>query len=217
MDRKPQTGVKVFGSAVLRVEPDVASLQFSVGRQAKKPKDALRETRDAARDVRTYLGQAGVIDVAASRITLSQAFEYSGGKQHPTGYRAKVSFNVLLSELDRMEDVLVGVVEAGANEIDSVEFRTSRLKEFRAEARRGAVAAACEKAEIYCRAAGVSLGAVVLVEDVNPEAVRGSGEGHTSNEAPSDDASPERALAPGSIVVGAAVSITFALGAPEGG
>src|SRR5262249_44104009 len=153
-------------------------------------------------------GAAG--DVAASRITLSQTFEYKNGKQQPTGYLAKVSFNVLLSDLDRMEEVLVGVLDAGANEIGSVEFRTTRLKEHRAEARRRAVAAAREKAENYCRAAGVSLGSVLHMEDINPEVLRGTGEGHTSSEAPFDDSGPERTLAPGSIVVGAAVSIWFA-------
>jgi hypothetical protein len=73
------------------------------------------------------------------------------------------------------------------------------------------VAAAREKAENYCRAAGVSLGTVLHMEDVNPGVLRGTGEGHTSSEAPSDDAGPERALAPGSIIVGAAVSISFVL------
>jgi uncharacterized protein YggE len=110
-----------------------------------------------------------------------------------------------------MEDVLVGVVDAGANEIGSVEFRTTRVKEYRAEARRRAVAAAREKAENYCRAAGVSLGNVLHMEDINPETLRGTGEGHTSSETPSDDVGPERALAPGSIIVGAAVSIRFAI------
>jgi uncharacterized protein YggE len=203
--------VKVFGSAVLRVEPDVASLLFAVARQAKQPKDAFHETHQAVRGVRAYLSQAGAGDVASSRITLSRTFEYVNQRQQPTGYSAKVSFNVLLSDLDRMEAVLAGVVDAGANEIGSVEFRTTRLKEYRAEARRRAVAAAREKAENYCRAAGVSLGAVVSLEDVNPEVLRGSGESHTSSEAPSDDAGPDRALAPGSIVVGAAVSLVFAL------
>ncbi len=212
MEPNFQRGVKVFGSAVLRVEPDVASLHFSVGRKAKKPRDAFHDTRQAVRAVRTYLDQAGVGEVAASRITLSQTFEHVGGKSTPTGYFARVSLNVLLTNLDRMEEVLVGVVDAGANEIGSVEFRTTRLKEHRAEARRRAVAAAREKAEIYCRAAGVSLGSVLAIEDINPEVLRGTGEGHTSSEAPSDDAGPERALAPGSIVVGAAVSIRFAIG-----
>jgi uncharacterized protein len=212
MESKLQSGVKVFGSAVLRVEPDVAALQFAVSRQAKQPKDAFQETHKAVKGVRAYLTQARAAgEVAASRITLSRTFEYANGRQQPTGYSAKVAFNVLLSDLGRMEDLLVGVVDAGANEIDAVEFRTTQLKEHRAEARRRAVAAGREKAENYCRAAGAALGAVVSIEDVNPEVLRGSSEGHTSREAPTDDAGPERAFAPGSIVVGAAVSIVFAL------
>src|SRR5262245_47008568 len=117
MDFKAQPGVKVFGSAVLRVEPDVASLQFSVGREAKKPKKASNATHQAVKAVRAYLSQAKAGDVAASRITLSRTFAYSSGQHQPTGYSAKVSFNVLLSDLDRMEEVLVGVVDAGASEI----------------------------------------------------------------------------------------------------
>ena len=212
MDPKSQSSVKVFGSAVLRVEPDVASLEFSVGRKAKQPRDAFRETHQSAGAVRAYLARAGVGDVAASRITLVQTFEYSAGKQQPTGYLARVSFNLLLSNLDRLEDILVGVVEAGTNEIRSVEFRTTRLKEYRAEARRRAVASAREKAEVYCGAAGVALGPAIFVEDVHPEALRGTGEGNTSSEVGSDDAGLERALAPESIVVGAAVTMSFAIG-----
>jgi uncharacterized protein YggE len=216
MGHNPQPGVKVFGSAVLRVEPDLASIQFAVGREAKKPKDAFQETHKAVQAVRTYLSQTGAGDVAASHINLSRTFEYSNGKQQPRGYFAKVWFNVLLADLNRMEALLVGVVDAGANEIGSVEFRTSRLKEYRAEARRRAVAAARDKAENYCRAAGVSLGPVIGLEDIHPGSLRGSGEGETSSEVGADEASQTHALAPGSIVVGAAVSITFGLmDAPE--
>jgi uncharacterized protein YggE len=216
MDQKHQPGVKVFGSAVLRVEPDVVSLHFAVGRQAKKPRNAFLETHEAAKGLRAYLGQVKAADVAASHVLLTRTFEYVNNRQQPTGYYAKVSFNVLLTDLNRMEEVLVGVVDAGANEIGAVEFRTSRLREHRALARRRAVAAAREKAENYCRAAGVALGPVLSLEDVRPEALRGTGEGDTSSEAPSDDAGPERALAPGSIIVGAAVSMVYAIssGAP---
>jgi uncharacterized protein YggE len=211
VDLKSQLTVKVFGSAVLRVEPDLASLQFAVSRQSKKPKDAFRETHEAVKVVRAYLSQAGIGNVAASRISLARSYEYSGGRSQPSGYQACVSFNVVLGDLDRVEDVLVSIVDCGANEIGSVEFRTSRLKEYRAETRRRAVAAAREKADVYCRAAGVSLGAVLSIEDVNPNAVRGTGEGSTASEVTTDDTGPDRALAPGSIIVAAAVTIVFAI------
>jgi uncharacterized protein YggE len=214
MEPKPHAGVKVFGSAVLRVEPDLASLQFAVYRRAKKPRDAFHETHQAVKAVRAYLGKAVEGEVAMSRIALYPISDYVSGRLQPSGYSAKVSFNILLSNLDSMEDLLVGVVDAGANEIGSVEFRTTRLKEHRAEARRRAIAAAREKAEIYCKAAGISLGPVISLEDVNPSYIRGISEGTTSSEAPSDDSGPDHALAPGNIVVSAAVTIVFAIGSP---
>jgi uncharacterized protein YggE len=205
------SGVSVFGSAVIRVEPDLVSFQFGVSRQDKKPRDALKAAQQAASAVRTCLTKAGVTDVAASQITLSQTTEYINGRHQPTGFAARISFNVVLADLNKMEDLLVGVVDAGANEIGSTVFRTTRLKELRLDARRQAIAAAREKAENYCRAAGVSLGAIVAITDQNPEMLRHNSESNVSSEEPSDDTPSTRALAPNAIPVGAAVSVTFAI------
>jgi uncharacterized protein YggE len=57
--KQQSAGVKVFGSAVLRVEPDVVSFQFGVSRQAPKPRDAFGETHQAVQRVRAWLGTAG--------------------------------------------------------------------------------------------------------------------------------------------------------------
>jgi len=203
-------GINVFGSALLRVAPDIAFLKFTVSRLEQQPGDAFRHAREAARAVRTYLAEVGVGDVQSSRITLTQSFRYVGGEQRFLGYAATVAFHVLLRDLDRMEDVLTGVIGAGANEIDAVEFQTSRLKEIRAQARRRAVAAAREKAALYCEAADVTLGPVMHIEDINPEQLRGR-EGHTVQATQADDAEAPRAVAPGSIAVGAAVMVAFEL------
>jgi uncharacterized protein YggE len=205
-------GVKVFGSAVIRVEPDAVSLQFAVSRSSPKPRDAFRDTKEIVKAVRAYLAKVPACEVAASRITLAQNFDFTGGQRRSAGYAARVGFNVLLADLDRMEEILTGVVDAGATEVGAVEFRTSRLKEVRADARRWAVDAARAKAENYCRAAGVTLGPVTFIEDIHPDALRGSGEGSTTTEAPADDGDSGRALTPSSIAIGAAVSVTFAIG-----
>ena len=109
-----------------------------------------------------------------------------------------------------MEEILAGVVDAGANEINGVELQSSRLKELRAEARRRAVAAAREKAEHYCQAAGVTLGSVLHIEDINPELL-GSYGSHVMHEIPIEDAQPLRAFDPGSIIVNGCVVIAYAI------
>lgn len=204
-------GISTFGSSIARVEPDIASLRFAVSRLEQRPKDAFRQAREAAKAVRTYLGQAKMSDVGSSRITLGQSFRYIDGEQRFIGYTAKIAFHVLLRDLNRIEEILIGVTDVGANEINSVEYQTSRLKEIRAQARQQAIAAAREKAEIYCQAAGVTLGPVIHIEDVNPDQLQGR-EGHMVRETPPDDEGPLRAFDPGSITVGGAVLMAFELG-----
>lgn len=202
--------INVFGSSIVRTSPDIASLVFAVTRIAQHPKDAFREAHTGAQGVRTFLAQAQVNDVGSSRVTLTQTFRYTGGESRFIGYTAKVAFHVLLHDLDQMENVLSGIVDAGANEINAVALQTSRLKELRAEARRRAIAAAREKAVNYCTAAGVALGSVIHIQDINPDTLRGQ-EGHSARESEpaSDDEQPLRAFDPGSITVGGAVVVTF--------
>jgi uncharacterized protein YggE len=207
---KSPVGVSAFGSALLRVAPDMVSLKFSATRLQKTPAAAFKETRAAAQMVRQFLSNHGVNDVQASRITLAQQWNYSGGVRRMEGYSAKASFNVLLDDLDQLEAILAGVVDAGANEVDEVVFQSRQLKDYRARARRQAAVAAREKAEIYAAALGKGVGEVLHIEDVNPDYLRGQ-EGHVVREPEPDDEGPAKAFDPGSISVGAAVVVVFAL------
>jgi hypothetical protein len=199
-------GITVFGSSLIKVEPDIVSLSFAVSRIHQHPKDAFQDVRSSSQSVRKCLEQAKVDEVNTSRVSISQTFRYISGEQKFLGYTAKVAFNVLLRKLDQMEDLLSGIVDAGANEIESVEFQTTKLKELRADARRQAIGAAREKAENYCNAAGVTLGKVIHIEDVNPDNLRGR-ESH----AEMGIASQLQAFDPGNITIGAAVIVAFKL------
>src|SRR6185295_365173 len=150
-------GITVFGSAVSRIAPDIASLRVSVARLEQKPAEAFAKAREGSQAVQECLRKARITEFGASRVTLAQQHRYIGGETKFVGYQAKVSFHVMLTELDRVEEVLTAVVAAGANEVDGVSFETTRLKEVRAEARRRAVAAALDKATNYCAAAGVAV------------------------------------------------------------
>jgi uncharacterized protein YggE len=211
---KSPLGISVFGSALIRLAPDVASLRFSATRLQKTPAAAFKETRVAAQLVRRFLGDSGITDVQASRITLSQQWNYAGGVRRSEGYTARASFNVLLGDLERLEAILSGVVEAGANEVDEVAFQSRQLKEYRARARQLAALAARDKAEIYAAALGKGVGEVLHIEDVNPDQLRGQ-EGHVVREPQLDEDGPARAFDPGSIAVGAAVVVVFALTDPR--
>lgn len=201
-------GISVFGSSIIRVEPDIVSLNFAVSRLQQKPKDAFSDVKKAVQKVRKYLDQAEVDEVGSSRVTIEQSYRYSANENKFIGYTATIAFHVLLRNLDKIEDILSGIVDAGVNHIYSVNYQTTRLKELRADARRRAVEAAREKAENYCSAAGISLGKIIHIDHVNPDTLY-SREGHVVREIQPDDSDDNQVFDPGSITIGGAVIIAF--------
>jgi uncharacterized protein YggE len=207
-------GVTVFGSAIVRVAPDVASLKFSVTRLAQKPNEAFKQVREESKQVREYLANTRFSEVASSRLTLSQTFHWVNNENQFQGYTARADFHLLLDDLEQLETVTSELVDAGVNVIQSVDFQTKKLKQIRAEARKRAVAAAQEKAQLYCQAAGVELGCVLHIEDVDPGVLNSAdrdAHSHAGSGVTPEDEETMRAIDPGSIIVGAAVLIAYAL------
>jgi uncharacterized protein YggE len=85
-------GVTTYGSAVLRVEPDVAVTSLEISRVEKEPASAFQAVREAVMSVRGVLSTAGIdrADVEVSRVRVHDEFEYSPRKL--VGYRASVGF-----------------------------------------------------------------------------------------------------------------------------
>jgi uncharacterized protein YggE len=204
-------GINVFGSAIVRVDPDLVSISFSVLRLKKDPKEAFAAAREGAQQVRAFLAQAKLTNFGASPLSLKESFIHTGGEHRFEGYHASIDFHVLLHELERMEEIVAGVINAGANKVTDIEYQTTRLKEIRADTRRRAVEAAREKAENYCKAAGVTLGSVIHIEDINPNVLKGN-VGHGFHETQPDNDETMNAFNPGSIIVGGAVTVAYEIG-----
>ena len=201
-------GISVFGSATLRVEPDIAVITFAVSEVNGHPKEAFAAVRALSRKVQAFLSTMNAKGAGSSHISLHEQYEHKNNVQKFVGYRANVEFRVMVNDLPRMEDILVGLVDVGISGIHGVSFQTSRLKELRAEARRQAVLAAREKAENYCGAAGIELGDVIHIEDVNPDQLQRN-QGHTRFQADQGDESEARAFDPSSIAISGAVIIAY--------
>lgn len=207
-------GVNAFGSCLIRVDPDYASLRIAVTRIAAHPKDAFSTTRDAARSVRDAVRGLGILDndVRSADVTLTEAFSGMNQDRKKIGYEATIPFNILVRDLSKLEPLLSSVVDAGADRILSVHPKTSTIRDVRKEARDRAVKASRLKAEELATAAGAKLGAVLHIEDINAD------EFGRRSHLPDVDLTEhdERAAAveahnPGSISVAAAVMACYAI------
>lgn len=176
-----------------------------------KPSEAFAATRKAVEDVRAFLASSdlGGTDVQVSRPTLRQAMRGYGDKLEYLGYTARASFQVHVRDLDRLEHVLAGVVEAGVDIIEGTELRSSKLVELRSDARIKALQAAQRKAQRYAEAADLELGRIMHIEDVNPDDLK-SRRGHGAELALDDDEQAAQGpVDPGSIEINAAVMVAF--------
>ena len=81
------------------------------------------------------------------------------------GYRASNRVTIRVRDVSKVASVIDTLVGAGANEIGGINFMVSQASKLLDEAREKAVADARRKAEIYAKAAGVTLGAPLSISE----------------------------------------------------
>lgn len=203
-------GLSVFGAGSVRAEPQLVRVKLAVDVLEPSPDKAFQEAGSAVSRLRETLRGHGIPDASVSGSKLSLHSEYDGygtGRKF-LGYRCQASYVIEIETIDDLQRLIVDAVDAGANRVDDVVFDVRDKPALRDEARRRAVDAARRKAEVYAEAAGVPLGTVLHIQDVDAESWeirshRGHGGGGGSSEGD---------LAPGMVEVHAGVLLGFSLG-----
>ena len=154
--------ISVSGEGTVSVPPDLAQIDAGVASDAKTAKEAAEANNVAMGKVLAALKGAGIDekDFQTSRLSLQPQYAPNrSGPQAVTGYRASNRVTIKVRDLTKVASVIDTLVAAGANDIGNVGFTVSQPSKLLDEAREKAVADARRKAEIYAKAAGVTLGA----------------------------------------------------------
>jgi uncharacterized protein YggE len=217
--------VTATGDAEVRVAPDEVVITFGVQTQDPQLAVAKSQSDDIVRQVLERLQGFGIADdhIQTEYIGISPTYDYpSYGLPRLTGYNAQKTIVVTLSDLSKFEDLLSGVLEAGANYVHGVEFQTTELRKYRDQARALAIQAAKEKATALAGELDQDLGEPVTIteEQSSWRSWYGYGWGSGWSDAPMQNVVVETGstplaegatVAPGQISVNARVSVTFAL------
>ncbi|MFI5807083.1 SIMPL domain-containing protein [Streptomyces sp. NPDC051561] len=205
---KEPWGLSVFGAGSIKVAPQLVRIRLAIDVLEPTAGKAFTEANTAVSLLRETLRRYGIPDASVSGSHLVLRSEHDHTRKF-LGYRCEAAYIVETTEIDRLQELLVDTVDAGANRVDDVAFDVRDKQAIRDEARRKAVEAARRKAEVYAQAAGVSLGPVIHIQDVDPEAYEFSSyRGHGS----ATGAGTESDLAPGMVEVQAGVVLGFAVG-----
>lgn len=151
--------IEVRGEAVRTVMPDTVTILIGVSIEREDEKIAQAEANKAMNDVIAALKEIGLDDDAMTTagFSLDRQIDYSGRTPRTTGYAARLTTRVKLTDFDLIGTVLDTAVENGANSIDGLTFGYSGEGEVYRQALRDAIEAARAKAETMADAAGVEL------------------------------------------------------------
>jgi hypothetical protein len=164
----PPSMISVTGEASVSVAPDQAQIEGGVTSDAKTAREVSEANNAAMGKVLLALKAAGVAekDIQTSRLSLQPQYPPNRSGPSPVvGYRASNRVTVRLHDVTRVAGTIDTLVGAGATDIGGINFSVSNASKLLDDAREQAIADARRKAEIYARAAGVTLGAPLSISE----------------------------------------------------
>jgi uncharacterized protein len=213
--------IQVSGSAVVKVVPDLVTLQLGVTSNDTSPQGVYDKNTTAIKKVTTAIRALGAADKDVSTdYYLIQPVYNNYDSLDIKGYRIHNTIVVNLKDVSKVSQVLTAALSAGANEVVDVQFKTNQLRQHRDAARELAMKAAQEKARDLAGAANAQPGCVLSIDENswsycgNPWS--GRNQAMTQNviqNAPSSDQPPsdDGPISPGQIAVQAEVQVRFGL------
>jgi uncharacterized protein YggE len=160
--------ISVTGEASVSVPPDLAEVEAGVTSDAKTAREASETNNAAMGKLLLALKASGIDakDIQTSRLSLQpQNAPNRSGPAAIVGYRASNRVTVRLHDVAKVAGTIDMLVGAGANDIGGINFMVSQASKLLDDARTQAVADARRKAEIYAKAAGVTLGAPLSISE----------------------------------------------------
>jgi len=165
--------ISVTGDAEKQVQPDQAELYLGV--QTNDSSAQLAQDRNSliSNAVIDALKGAGIssdnIETMNYNLYPMQVYNPKTGESLQQGYQVTNTIKVTTNDFEKVGTLLSAAVNAGANEVQSVQFTLTKSKEneIKAQVLSEATSAAKSKAEAIAQGLGASLGSIKTVQESN--------------------------------------------------
>lgn len=148
--------------------PDVATIRAGVVTQSPTAAAALADNSARMARVLAALKKAGVADrdVQTSNIGLQPQYRYVQNETPViTGYQATNNVAVRFRDIARAGAILDALAAQGANQIDGPNLSIDKPEAAQDEARIDAIAKARARAELYAKAAGLTVSRILSISE----------------------------------------------------
>lgn len=208
-EQKQMPQISVSGEGKVAVKPDHVVINFGVeniGKEAAEVKKLNDETVDK---VVKFIKKFGIptSDFQTTNVSLNRNYDYEKKK---FSFNASQSITITLRDISKYDSLMMGLVDNGINNIDNVEFKSSKIEEYKSQARKLAMNDAKHKAEDYVSVLNQKIGKAILISD-NSQVLFNEPRYYKVAAASMSNEAPMETLAAGEIDVTANVSVSFIL------
>jgi uncharacterized protein len=162
-NQPPQRTITVTGTGKVTLTPDIAYISIGVHTQNASAREAVSENNTQAQAVNAAIKGLGVAskDIQTTNFSIySQQQTDTNGKVTGILYVVDNTVYVTVRDLTKLGDLLDSTVNAGANNINSIQFDVADKTGALSQARLAAVADAKKQADELTKATGVTLDVV---------------------------------------------------------
>ena len=207
--------VRAQGHAKVAAKPDQVRIDIGVVSQGKTASAASAANATAFAEVMAALkkivGSSGEIRTISVQVHPDYRYPREGGTPTIAGYTATNVVRVTASQVDQAGAIIDAASGKGANSIRGIHFEIKDERGLRAQALREAAKDARANAEAMAAGLGLKIHRIFRIEDGSPSIPRPQYQMEMMA-ARAADAAPPTPVAPGTIEVEAAVTLTAELG-----
>ena len=206
--------VTVRGEAVLRAEPDEATLWITLSALESDPGQALANVSHRSEVLVTLLDELGVAksDRSTTGVTVSEEFDHTASGRQSLGHRATTSVAVRFTDPEPIGRLIAQATTDLQARINGPRWQIAAHNPIHLDAAREAAANAKQKAQAFADGVGAKLGRLINLVEPGSE-FAGHRIRRTSMTIAASGGEP-MPIDPGEHEVSAAIDITFALELP---
>lgn len=157
--------ITVNGEGKISVVPDHVTISVAVESETNDAPSAKAENDAVIRKILQFAKEIGLDakEVQTDYIRLEPYYKY---EERVTRYKAYQSVNITLRDLSKYDKLMMGLINSGANRINSVEFKSKDIVALKDKARLLAVKDAQNKAKAMTAEIGQSIGKAFYIDEI---------------------------------------------------
>ena len=205
--------ISVSGEGKIKVTPDQAIISVGVQNTGKDAIEVKRLNDESVDKVIKFLKKMNLLatDYQTQQVSLYRNYDYEKKKHN---YIANQTITIRLKDLKKYDELMMGLLDSGINNIGGVEFKSSKIAIHESEARIKAMENALQKANDYVSILSQKMGKALTISDnsyTNYPVPMYANTRMLKDTAMMDHAAPQETLAIGEIEIVSTVSVSFML------